>query len=426
MLHERRLVEVYSKLATQFGLRDIKFPVGSSQWMDEIDEQILPFQLRELLQESDPMPLDQLAELGIRLLRRKATAQSDQDNIGLLLAQFAVQSSPTILNRARTLSFKELSTALHPILGSQIKEPPPGDLQKIEALKEQLWRCKRFDDPMMASSLEEGRAWKAERRDFSHPWFLVLLTLYNLNARAIFYRLLHVELHELHVLLGELQRRGCTTVDGSPFGLGPMKLSEVGSLCIRWTQPRRRSFASGRAFREVSVLRALLEYEIRRSATDALTGGAGTTKSELELSADEYLPDGKTVHLSASSTTRSFNPQQWILKAAEKLKTVNPSLELEEMHIDLTLAEGKYLFSEDEELAQIAARTVLARCLLNADSEDKFSTYKDRHDMALQEAGALRKLIGAYQSTKGSEFVGQASYLLNRLLQSLSETRPSE
>lgn len=424
MLHERRLVEVYSKLATQFGLTDIKFPVGSPQWMDEIDERILPFQLRELLQEGDPMPLDQLAELGIRLLRRKATAQSDQDNIGLLLAQFAVQSSPTILNRARTLSFKELSTVLHPILGSQIKEPSPSDLRKIEELKEQLWPCKRFDDPQMASSLEEGRAWKAARRDFSAPWFLVLLTLYNLNARAIFYRLLHVELHELHVLLGELQRRGCTTVDGSPFGLGPMKLSEVGSLCIRWTQPRRRSFASGRAFREVSVLRALLEYEIRRSATDALTGG--TTKSELELGAAKHLRDGQMVHLPASSASRSFNPQQWIHKAAEKLKAVNPSLELEEMHIDLTLAEGKYLFSEDEELAQIAARTILARCLLNADSEDKFSTYKERHDMALQEAEALGELISAYQSTKGSEFVGQASYLLNRLLESLSNTQPSE
>jgi hypothetical protein len=294
----------------------------------------------------------------------------------------------------------------------------------------------------MASSLEDGRAWKSEKRDFSDPSFLILLTLYNLNARAVFYRLLHVELHELHVLLGELQRKGCATVDGSTLGMEAMKLSEVWSLCIRWTQPRRRSFASGRAFREVSVLRALLENEIRKSSKTQ-TAHAWTAKEEVDAGADrpDNIPavahspetssqepaDGsQTIHSPASRVPRSFNPQQWILKAAEKLKTVNPSLELEDMHIDLTLAEGKYLLSEDEQLAQIAARTIFARCLLTADSEDKFSAFKERYGIALQEADELGELIKQYQSIKGSDFIEQASYLRNRLLESLNDARLSD
>jgi hypothetical protein len=218
-----------------------------------------------------------------------------------------------------------------------------------------------------------------------------------------------------------------------------MKLSEVWSLCIRWTQPRRRSFASGRAFREVSVLRALLENEIRKSSK-AQAGHASTGKADVESGAD-HTPKmaaaaqspGTSSHESAegahspeSRVNRSFNPQQWILKAAEKLKTVNPALELEDMHIDLTLAEGKYLLSEDEQLAQIAARTIFARCLLTADSEDKFSAFKERYGIALQEADELGELIKQYQSIKGSEFIEQAAYLRNRLLESLNEGRLSD
>ena len=231
-------------------------------WLDKMDPQIRPNQLRQLLHSMREVRPECLRALILRLLRRTEKTSTDRDNIDLLLATYFALCAPEDLYSCE-ITLADVAQVLHGVL----EDADATELEWCEPLNQVLdvmKRCQGLGQVFRAKLLEKGRELKdAAGFMFYDPAALVAFTRFNFLARRTFFRLLHADLRAIREGLTELERRGIFAVDCRAAGLGMQEgTAHLREISLSWRQPISADYADGSAnktFEQLLAIRAAVE-----------------------------------------------------------------------------------------------------------------------------------------------------------------------
>lgn len=262
----RRVYPIYAALITKFGMqvepcRYLESPVDRAEpeaidqvhaWLDKADAAVETSQLRKLLQ-SEPIGSEpSMRTLAQRYLAKPNAAQTYQDKIEFLLAQYFSHSAPLPVIRG-PVSSSEVAHVLEPVIGTA--EGAPSWQAQLEELIGKLNQCDSLKHMLGDGLLEKGRELKNRAAaDLLQPTVLVAFTRYNFLVRRAFIRLLHNDLERIRRTTDELQRRGVQTVNCKHAGLSENAgIEEIRRYCRNWKAIFRTDYS------ERSVCDAVVE-----------------------------------------------------------------------------------------------------------------------------------------------------------------------
>ena len=277
LAEETRVVyPIYAAAAAQFGFSPLPYaadelppsePTSEAfdrdrKWLDEIDEKLRAFQIRqlppEILNSSEP----RLNALIQRHLRKPDKTKPDQDKIDLLLVQyFALCASATLYRGEITRA--DVARVLQPVL----MESDSTSLewcQPLEVILNELVECQSLRDLMEGGLVEKGRMLKdTAGYMFYDPAALVAFCHFNFLLRRAFIRLLHADLGAILSTIEALRAKGVKSVDCRRAGFSAAETTtSLRAFCDNWRQPFHRDYTESsvrQAFEQLLALRADLE-----------------------------------------------------------------------------------------------------------------------------------------------------------------------
>jgi hypothetical protein len=287
--NEARLAyPLYVALAVQFRLATPPYPAGElpparptraifdrdRKWLDELDQKILAFQLRQLPPEILNGNKESLRALAQRQLRKPDKTDADRDKIDLLLVQyFAICASEEEDLIHKEITLADVARLLQPVL----PEADPTPLvwcSPLEEILEKTKHCHSLRDLMEDGLVEKGRMLKDSAGPmFYDPAALVALCRFNFLLRLAFIRMLHADLKAVMEAVDKLETLGVKTVDCRGAGFSAAETTaQLRYFGENWRQPFQKDYTQSsvhRAFEQLLAVRAALEEALaRRTATE--------------------------------------------------------------------------------------------------------------------------------------------------------------
>ncbi|HSA93559.1 MAG TPA: hypothetical protein VLE48_11155 [Terriglobales bacterium] len=276
----RRIYPIYDALTRYFELGLAPLPEMESApervsartmshvlgWLDEMDERVKVYQLRQFLQTSPLATEESLRALILRHLNKVERSDADRDKLDFLLVQYFVHTAPAEFHD-RDVSEEEVLVVLAPVLGEVAAEPSECS-PVLEDLLERMRQCAGLSELFAAGVLDEGRRWKTALGEaYYEPLTLVAFTRFNYLMRGAFFRLMQAELHAIRVAADTLAARGVESVDCSVCGLAATQsLADLRRLAQEWKKPFQASYAAGRPFEQLMAIRECLEKALQPAA----------------------------------------------------------------------------------------------------------------------------------------------------------------
>jgi len=313
----RHAYPLYAALATQFNFAPLPHPAGELpplrptrdvfdndlKWLDEIDEKVRAFQIRQLPSEILNASEENLRAFLHRQLRKAEKNTADRDKIDLLLVQYFALCAPEELYR-KEIRLEDVADVLQPVLAGadatrlEWCEPLDQILDKIAS-------CESLRDMMESGLLEQGRLLKdSAGAMFYDPAALVAFCRFNFLLRRAFIRMLHADLSAVRQAVEALDTAGVKTVDCRRAGFSAAETTtQLRYYTENWKQPFHKDYTEtsvSRAFEQLLALRADLEEALGRSQSGA-TPRAGEAKAA--------QPADKEIESAAKPTTASRAPR---------------------------------------------------------------------------------------------------------------------
>ncbi len=285
---EARLVyPLYAALATQFNLARLLYAPGELpparptrtvfnrdlQWLNEIDEKVLAYQIRQLPPETLNASEESLRALVRRHLRKPDKTDADRDKIDLLLVQFfALCATPDLVRKEITLD--DVARILRPVL-KEADATPLEWCQPLETIIEQVRNFHGLRDLMEGGLLEQGRLLKESAGPmFYDPAALVAFCRFNFVLRRAFIRMLHADLSAIREAISALEAKGVKAIDCRGAGFSAAETTmQLRHFCENWRPPFQKDYTQNsvnRAFEQLVAVRAELEEALRiRESGDA-------------------------------------------------------------------------------------------------------------------------------------------------------------
>jgi hypothetical protein len=287
--NEARLAyPLYVALAVQFRLAAPPYPAGElpparptraifdrdRKWLDELDQKILAFQLRQLPPEILNGNKESLRALAQRQLRKPDKTDADRDKIDLLLVQYfalCASEEEDLIHKEITLA--DVARLLRPVL----PEADPTPLvwcSPLEEILEKTKHCHSLRDLMEDGLVEKGRMLKDSAGPmFYDPAALVAFCRFNFLLRLAFIRMLHADLKAVMEAVDKLETLGVKTVDCRGAGFSAAETTaQLRYFGENWRQPFQKDYTQSsvhRAFEQLLAVRAALEEALaRRTATE--------------------------------------------------------------------------------------------------------------------------------------------------------------
>jgi HPt (histidine-containing phosphotransfer) domain-containing protein len=320
----RNAYPLYAALATQFNFAPLPHPAGELpplrptrdvfdkdlKWLDEMDEKVRAFQIRQLPSEILNASEENLRAFLHRQLRKAEKNTADRDKIDLLLVQYFALCAPEELYR-KEIRLEDVAAVLQPVLAGadatrlEWCEPLDQILDKIAS-------CESLRDMMESGLLEQGRLLKdSAGAMFYDPAALVAFCRFNFLLRRAFIRMLHADLSAIRQAVEALDTAGVKTVDCRRAGFSAAETTtQLRYYTENWKQPFHKDYTEtsvGRAFEQLLALRADLEEALGRSQS-------GTTARAGEAKAAQ--PAGKEIESASKPTTASRAPRTAASQAA--------------------------------------------------------------------------------------------------------------
>lgn len=295
---EARLVyPLYAALATRFGFASSPYPPGELppvrptrsifdrdlKWLDEIDQKVLAYQIRQL-----PPAVLNASEEGLRALihrqlKKPDKTNADRDKIDLLLVQyFAMCATEDLVHKEITL--EDVARVLQPVL-AEADATPLEWCEPLEQILEKIRRCQSLRDMMEDGLLEQGRLLKDSAGCmFYDPAALVAFCRFNFLLRRAFIRMLHADLTAVREAIDALEAKGVKTVDCRRAGFSAAETtSELRNFCENWRQPFQKDYTQSsvtRAFEQLLAVRADLEEALGQKPARALPESTPALQAE--------------------------------------------------------------------------------------------------------------------------------------------------
>lgn len=458
---------IYLALAKQLGIA-IPFPQrklpetpdpelsGQVQsWLDTMDQRVLVYQLRHLLQMTTMNASESsLKSLIERHLRKRTKTTFDRDKIDFLLVQFFALCAPAKIYHKR-IELADVAEVLKPILG----EVPPVTLtwcEPLESMIQSLHSFRSLREVLKTNFIEQGRKVKeAAGRMFYDPSALLAFIRFNFILRRTLIELMHADLIATRAGIAKLEASDVHVVDCRNTGLSAAEsLIKVKKLAEEWKQPFQKEYTErsvSQAFEKLLGLRADVENALEKTATknsDRSVIESATTSSQ---DAQKKTANGPAAIFAAQPKTPVANTAQkpdpaqksqppealdfeaCMEKIWEQLIATPPShgrsmstVKLGETRILLSSWEVAAFVSENGVAAEDLRRAVAARAMVStAATNAKEKGHAFALDKALAvgrvEASRLQDRVDIAKQAKDTEAAVNLGISAKRLLSVLDE-----
>ena len=405
-------------------------------WLDSMDQQVLVYQLRHLLQ----MTTLNASEAGLRALiqrhlRKPAKTNMDRDKTDFLLVQYFALCAPAKIYH-KQIELDDVAVVMKPVLG-EVSTAPLDWCQPLEKMIVALRGFRSFRDMLKTNFIEQGRKVKeTSGKMFYEPSSLVAFVRFNFLLRRTLIELMHADLIAIRAGLSQLDSAGVRIVDCQNFGLSTAEpIAKVRQLADEWKQPFQKEYTErtvNETFEKLMALRSDMERALERIAPK-------TTETMAPLPADaahrdttpaaRSLPDSsKKSEAPAVLDFESCLEQIW-----EQLIAVPPTpgrsmttVRIGSARILMSSWEVTAFVNEDSPSAEDLRRAVVARALVTAATEAAKETGNatglDRAlSIARVEVSRLQERVDVAKQAKDTEAAVNLGISTKRLLSALDE-----
>jgi hypothetical protein len=258
-------------------------------WLEALDQQIRPHQLRQLFSGSFKVREQPLRALIAHHLEKHSII-ADQDKLDFLMAQYFALCAPAAM-LSKTLTLEDVAEVLKPILG-EAKAPPPSWYEPLGNILEALPQLHSLQDLFESGCVEKGRLLKESGRSQGYdPSAELAFCHFNFVIRRAFIRLMHEDVKALRENLAQLSAAGIATLDCRRAGMSSAEpTEELISFCNEWKPPLHLDYAqasAARSLEQLLALRADVEEALLKQWTfrvdDSVQIAAGREKGPDEL-----------------------------------------------------------------------------------------------------------------------------------------------
>ena len=273
---------IYLALAKQLGiaipilqrkLPETPDPELSTQvlnWLDSMDQRVIVYQLRHLLQMTTMNASENsLKSLIERHLRKPTKTIFDRDKIDFLLVQYFALCAPAKIYHKR-IEPLDVAEVMKPILG----EVAPATLtwcEPLEVMIQSLHGFRSLREVLKTNFIEQGRRVKeAAGGMFYDSSALLAFIRFNFILRRTLIELMHADLIATRAGIVKLESSDVRVIDCRNTGLSAAEpLSKVKKLADEWKQPFQKEYTErsvNQAFEKLLGLRADVENALEKSA----------------------------------------------------------------------------------------------------------------------------------------------------------------
>ena len=408
-------------------------------WLDSMDQQVLVYQLRHLLQ----MTTLNASEAGLRALiqrhlRKTAKTNMDRDKTDFLLVQYFALCAPAKIYH-KQIELDDVAVVMKPVLG-EVSTAPLDWCQPLEKMIVALRGFRSFRDMLKTNFIEQGRKVKeTSGKMFYEPSSLVAFVRFNFLLRRTLIELMHADLIAIRAGLSQLDSAGVRIVDCQNFGLSMAEpLAKVRQLADEWKQPFQKEYTErtvNETFEKLMALRSDVERALERIAPK-------TTETMASLPVDaahrDTTPGAPAARSLPDSSKKSEAPavldfESCLEQIWEQLIAVPPTpgrsmttVRIGSARILMSSWEVTAFVNEDSPSAEDLRRAVVARALVTAATEAAKETGNatglDRAlSIARVEVSRLQERVDVAKQAKDTEAAVNLGISTKRLLSALDE-----
>src|SRR5215475_6950071 len=232
-------------------------------WFDVMDQQVLVYQLRHLLQ----MTTLNASEAGLRALilrhlRKPAKSNMDRDKTDFLLVQYFALCAPAKIYH-KQIELEDAAQVMKPVLG-EVDTTPLQWCEPLEKMIASLRGFRSLRDMLKTNFIEQGRKVKETAgKMFYEPSSLLAFIRFNFLLRRTLIELMHADLIAIRSGLTQIENANVKVIDCQTFGLSIAEpVAKVRQLADEWKQPFQQEYTErtvNDAFEKLLGLRADVE-----------------------------------------------------------------------------------------------------------------------------------------------------------------------
>lgn len=421
-------------------------------WLDSMDERVLVYQLRHLLQ----MTTLNASESGLRALihrhlRKPAKSSVDRDKIDFLLVQyFALCASPKIYHKQIELA--DVAQVMKPVLG-EVEATLLSWCEPLEQMIQSLRALRGLREILKTNFIIQGRAVKESAGGmFYDPCAMITFVRFNFLLRRTIIELMHADLIAIRAGLAALESASVRVIDCQQVGLTASEpVAKILEMANEWKQPFQKEYTERsvtQSFEKLLGLRAdvdaALERLQKKTPSLVLGGMTSTPAKPAQASAkvESKAANGEKKAIEKPSTTpknaaaapaEELDFDTCTEKIWEQLIAAPPSrgrsmttIRLGAARILMSSWEVSAFVSEDGASAEDLRRAVVARALVTAAiefaKESGNASWLDRAlPVARVEVSRLQERVDSAKRAKDTETAVNLGISAKRLLSALDE-----
>jgi hypothetical protein len=424
-------------------------------WLDTMDQRVIVYQLRHLLQMTTMNASENsLKSLIERHLRKPTKSTFDRDKIDFLLVQYFALCAPAKIYHKR-IELADVAEVLKPILG----EVAPAILrwcEPLEVMIQSLHSFRSLREVLKTNFIEQGRRVKeAAGGMFYDPSALLAFIRFNFILRRTIIELMHADLIATRAGIAKLEASDVHVIDCRKTGLsGAEPLTKIKKLADEWKQPFQKEYTErsvSQAFEKLLGLRADVENALEKNTakiSDRLVIESAAKEFSPEFqkkTASELAPVSAVLPKAADTSQRSEaaqknqpSPQALDFEACmekiwEQLIATPPLhgrsmsiVKLGDTRILLSSWEVVAFVSETSSAAEDLRRAVAARamvCTATTNAKEKGHAFALDKALAVGrvEASRLQERVDVAKQAKDTEAAVNLGISTKRLLSALDE-----
>ena len=408
-------------------------------WLDAMDQQVMVYQLRHLLQ----MTTLNASEAGLRgliqrHLRKPAKTNMDRDKIDFLLVQYFALCAPAKIYH-KQIELEDTALVMKPVLGDVDTARLPW-CEPLEKMIVALRAFRSLRDMLKTNFIEQGRKVKETAgRMFYDASSLLAFIRFNFLLRRTLIELMHADLIAIRSGLTQLDAAGSKIIDCQNFGLSIAEpIAKVRQLADEWKQPFQQEYTErsvNETFEKLLGLRSDIERALERAMPRAGVGVAPLAHEAGPRGASQNAPAGHTPQepaLKAESGPildfESCLEQIWeqLIAAPPTRGRSMTTVKIGSARILMSSWEVTAFVSEDGPSAEDLRRAVVARALVTAATESAKATgnvtsLERALSVARIEVSRLQERVDVAKQAKDTEAAVNLGISTKRLLSALDE-----
>lgn len=408
-------------------------------WFDAMDQQVLVYQLRHLLQ----MTTLNASEAGLRgliqrHLRKPAKTNMDRDKIDFLLVQYFALCAPAKIYH-KQIELEDAAQVMKPVLGEVDTTP----LQWCEPLEKMIVALRGFRslrDMLKTNFIEQGRKVKETAgKMFYEASSLLAFIRFNFLLRRTLIELMHADLIAIRSGLTQIETANVKVIDCQTFGLSIAEpVAKVRQLADEWKQPFQQEYTErtvNDAFEKLLGLRADVERALERFASKSnstivppVAAASPRPASPAPAASRDAKEPGSKPEASDTVDFESCLEQIWeqLIAAPPSRGRSMTTVKIGSARILMSSWEVTAFLSEDGPSAEDLRRAVVARALvtaaIEATKQTGNATTLDRAlSVARIEVSRLQERVDVAKQAKDTEAAVNLGISTKRLLSALDE-----